>query len=99
MARVIRSDRADLDLFRILFDVAIEYSPRAADRLLASVERKSDLYARLPLTGVLRDDLAPDLRCFLVRPYLVFYRPISGGIEVARVLHGARNIRPDMFGP
>ena len=73
MAQVIRSDQAHLDLFRILFDLAIDYSPRAADRLLAAVERKSILYARLPLTGILRDDLAPNLRCFLVRPYLIFY--------------------------
>jgi toxin ParE1/3/4 len=99
MARVIRSDRADRDLYHILFNIALDYGQRSADRLLAAVERKSGLYARLPLTGILRDDLAPNLRCFLVRPYLIFYRPIHDGIEVARVLHGSRNIRPDMFAP
>jgi toxin ParE1/3/4 len=26
------------------------------------------------------------------KKYLVFYRPIPGGIEVVRVLHGARDI-------
>ena len=26
------------------------------------------------------------------RMYLVFYRPVAGGIEVLRVLHGARDI-------
>jgi toxin ParE1/3/4 len=36
-----------------------------------------------------------DLRSFPVsrfRAYQVFYRPIRGGIEVLRVLHGARDI-------
>jgi toxin ParE1/3/4 len=36
-----------------------------------------------------------DLRYFPVsrfRMYLVFYRPVDGGIEVLRVLHGARDI-------
>jgi plasmid stabilization system protein ParE len=27
------------------------------------------------------------------KKYLVFYRPIEGGIEVLRVLHGARDIQ------
>jgi toxin ParE1/3/4 len=97
MARVIRSDRADLDLVVILIDVAIGRSQRASDRLAAAIERKSQHYARLPLTGILRDDLAPNLRCFLVRPYLVFYRPGRGGIEIAHVLHGSRNITPNLF--
>lgn len=26
--------------------------------------------------------------------YIVFYRPIDGGVEIARVLHGAREIHP-----
>jgi toxin ParE1/3/4 len=40
--------------------------------------------------------LYSDLRYFPVsrfRMYLVFYREIPGGIEVLRVLHGARDIQ------
>jgi toxin ParE1/3/4 len=36
------------------------------------------------------------MRCSRVkrfRSFLIFYRPIAGGIEVIRVLHAARNIR------
>jgi toxin ParE1/3/4 len=101
MARVIYSDRADLDLLTILIDVAIHRGQRASDRLSVAVERKCRHYALLPLTGILRDDLVPGLRCFPVRPYLVFYRPAADGdgIEVARVLHGSRNITPDLFTP
>jgi len=32
------------------------------------------------------------VRASRFRKYLVFYRPISGGIEVLHVLHGARDI-------
>jgi toxin ParE1/3/4 len=48
--------------------------------------------------GTLWGDEAPELldaRHFPVdrfRKYLIFYRPIEGGIELLRVLHGARNL-------
>ncbi len=41
------------------------------------------------------EPLYADLHYFRVsrlRKYLVFYRPITDGIEVIRVLHGARDI-------
>jgi toxin ParE1/3/4 len=43
--------------------------------------------------GTARDNLAPGLRSFPVGNYLVFYRITPEGIEVARVLHGARDLR------
>jgi plasmid stabilization system protein ParE len=39
------------------------------------------------------------LRSVVVQPYLIFFRPTNGGIEVVRVIHGARNIDPSMFQP
>ena len=41
------------------------------------------------------DRLYAELRFFPVsrfKKYLVFYRPVAGGIEVLRVLHGARDL-------
>ena len=46
----------------------------------------------MPGMGPARPDLAPDLRYLPVASYLIFYRPITGGIEVARVIHGARDV-------
>ncbi len=42
--------------------------------------------------GRSRPDLGRQLRSFPYRGYLIFYRPIQGGIEVARVVQGRRNI-------
>jgi plasmid stabilization system protein ParE len=47
--------------------------------------------------GRLREELAEGLRSSGVPPYIVFYRQVPGGIAVARVLHGRRNITSDMF--
>lgn len=49
--------------------------------------------AEQPLMTRKRDDLAPNLRGFPLGAYVILYRPIANGIEVVRVLHGARDIK------
>ena len=52
----------------------------------------------MPGIGNRWEDDDPELADIRVCPvsrygkYLVFYRPIEGGIEVLRILHGARDI-------
>ena len=50
------------------------------------------LLAGQPLMGRERPELAPNLRSFSVGSYVILYRPISEGIEVGRIIHGARDI-------
>lgn len=70
-----------------------ESNPPAADRLVAAIEAKCSYLAGSPGLGRPREDLAPGLRSFAVRNYVIFYRPLEDGIELIRVLHGAREIR------
>jgi toxin ParE1/3/4 len=42
--------------------------------------------------GRSRPELAAGVHSFPVARYVVFYRPASAGVEVVRVLHGARDI-------
>jgi toxin ParE1/3/4 len=46
-----------------------------------------------PHAGQRRTELRPCLRSFPVGNYLIFYRPLRGGVELVRVLHGARDVR------
>lgn len=39
----------------------------------------------------------PALRSSPVGNYLIFYRPLPDGIEILRVLHGARDIAAILF--
>jgi len=64
----------------------------AADRLIDSLKQKFHLLAAQPLIGQLRPELAPDLRSFCVGNYVIFYRPGRGGIQIARVIHAARDV-------
>jgi toxin ParE1/3/4 len=92
MPRVLKTPRAELDLIEIAAYIEAD-NPAAADRLLDTFEEKFRLLSQFPGFGQQRDDLAASLRSFPVGSYVVFYLPLSDGIDVIRVLHGARNIR------
>jgi toxin ParE1/3/4 len=64
----------------------------AADRLVQEFKQKFRLLGSQPLIGEARPELAENLRSFSVGNYVILYRPTLKGIEVARVLHAARDI-------
>jgi toxin ParE1/3/4 len=70
---------------------------RAADHWLDGVERRFKALAKQPQAGQARPGLAPELRFLPVGNYLIFYRPIENGVEIARVIHGARDYGPEFF--
>ena len=76
------------EIWRYFADVA---SRDIADRLLRDIFKASERARRRPLAWRNRDEIVPGLRSILVRPYTVFYRVSSNGIEIVRVLHQRRN--------
>ena len=42
--------------------------------------------------GRQREELAQHLRSFPVGNYIIFYRPVSEGIEIIHILHSARDV-------
>ena len=91
MARFRRTAEAERDLLSIWRYIA-EDNPTAATRLLLSIDEKCALLADNPRLGPARPDIAPDLRYFTVGSYLILYREAPDGVEIVRVLHGARNL-------
>jgi toxin ParE1/3/4 len=91
MARITRTSRAKLDILEIWFFIA-EDSLDAADRLVGQFDEALLMLATAPEAARRRPELGRGLRSFPVGSYLIIYRPISGGIEVIRVIHGARDI-------
>jgi toxin ParE1/3/4 len=65
----------------------------AADQLLLTFDSKLHFLSDFPGAGQPRPELRPRLRSFPVGAYLIFYRPIRGGIHLLRVIHGARDLR------
>lgn len=95
MASVIKTDQARLDLERIWVYIA-ERNFDAADRLIQTIDQKLHLLAESPGLGPERPELGPSVRSYPVGNYLLFYHRVEGGIELLRVLHGARDI-PGQF--
>jgi toxin ParE1/3/4 len=91
MSRYRLTEQARQDLDDIWLYIA-EDNLAAADHFLDTLYEKFVLLAEQPLWGRLRPELALNLRSFPVGNYVIFYRPIDNGIEVAWVLHGAREI-------
>ena len=96
MALIVRSRSSALDYESIWHYIARD-NPDAADRLIRDFEHHLDMIAKMPGLGRAEEDLAPSLRSFPVGCYLLYYRPVEGGIELVRVLHGARDINQDYF--
>ena len=53
------------------------------------------MLAETPLAGRARDDLAVNLRSFPVGRYIIFYTPVSDGVEVVRVMNSRQDIDAD----
>ena len=64
----------------------------AADRLIDRFVTAARAHARFPESGRSREPLGPEIRSFLVKPYVAFYRPVENTIEIVRFLHGRRNV-------
>ena len=71
----------------------------AALRFLDAAEAAFELLAAMPQMGTLcgfRSPEASGLRMWSIRGfqnYIVFYRPLEDGVDVVRVIHGARDIQ------
>lgn len=100
--RIIRHDRAGQDTSELATYIAKD-DPAAAYRFLDAVEATIQFLVSMPLAGSEWETPRPryrGLRCFRVREFenhVVFCKPLDDGIEVVRVLHGARD-RRSIFG-
>jgi toxin ParE1/3/4 len=93
MAEVVWTSPAYSDLAGIL-DFLVERNLSAARRFKETLDQKSQLYGGQPEMGSLFPGLDEQVRFFLVRPYVVFYRPLDDGIVILRIIHGRRDIPP-----
>lgn len=83
---------AKTDLFAITFFIGEQQNrPATAEQIVRGIHAKCDVYAAQPALGSPRQDLGEDFRAFHHTRYVIVYRPIADGIEVVRVVDGARD--------
>jgi toxin ParE1/3/4 len=91
VSEVVLSELAEADLTDIWVFV-MQDNWEAADRLIDQIHERCQFLAATPKAGRERPDLNASIRSFVVGNYVIFYRETAKGIEVARVLHGYRDI-------
>ena len=62
---------------------------RTVERIAEAVERLADY----PELGRARPEIGENARSLTVGNYLVLYRIVEDAIEIARVMHGARDVK------
>ncbi|MCP4676534.1 MAG: type II toxin-antitoxin system RelE/ParE family toxin [Deltaproteobacteria bacterium] len=65
---------------------------KAADFLYSNIHEKFHALSDSPLIGRSRSEIGEGVRSFPIGNYVVFYRIVSEGIYISRVLHGKRDI-------
>ncbi|MCC5630709.1 type II toxin-antitoxin system RelE/ParE family toxin [Nostoc sphaeroides CHAB 2801] len=91
MSRCILAPSARLDLKEISRYIT-RFNPGAARKLNKKIIQQCKLLANFPNMGQSCDNFASGLQSFPVEDYLIFYRPIDGGVEVARIVNGYRDL-------
>jgi toxin ParE1/3/4 len=91
MARIVHAPAAEGDLLEIWVGLAAN-NVSAAERLANDLRAATQLLATQPLIGKSRREFGAGIRSFPVRDYVLVYRPIVDGVELVRVVHGARDL-------
>jgi len=85
------SPRASSDLIEIWIYIADD-SVANADAFIDKLYQAIQALGRQPGSGRHREEVAPGIQSFPFGRYIIFYRAVTSGIEIVRVLHGARDI-------
>lgn len=92
MIAAVFSPEAEVDLLGIAEFIARD-NPIAARTWLAALRQRCQLLAEHPLSGESRPGFGvPGCRSISVGMYVIFFRPTASGVDIARVLHGSRDL-------
>lgn len=97
MAEYRVTQRARADLIGIYDFTETKFGSYQANAYYAGLIRSFGLLADFPLIGQTVDDLAAGYRRFRFQSHLIFYTVQADYIEIRAVVHGAQDIRPQLF--
>lgn len=92
MTRLTYLPAAREDLAAITSYIADD-DPDRAETFVAELRARAGEAAERPRTFPARDDLAPGLRVASHGRYMIFFMEKDDGVQIVRVLHGARNLK------
>jgi toxin ParE1/3/4 len=97
MAEYRLSERTRADLIDIYDFTESKFGAYQAEAYYAGLIRSFELLADFPLIGQQVDELAVGHRRFRFQSHLIFYTVQPDYVEIRAIIHGAQNIRPQLF--
>jgi toxin ParE1/3/4 len=92
LSRVRFTARAREDLLDIWVHVARHSGESVADRVLDSIEQSSRMLQEHPRLGRARPEIQPEARSIVIERWLALYRVTEDGVQIVRILDGARDV-------
>jgi len=74
-----------------------EATTDVANAQLLRIEHIAERLAEMPFSAQSRPELGRGIRSRRVGSYVLYFAPLPDGIEILRVLHERRDVRPDML--
>jgi toxin ParE1/3/4 len=97
MAEYRLTERARADLIAIYDFTESKFGGYQAEAYYAGLIRSFGLLADFPFIGQTVDDLAAGHRRFRFQSHLIFYTSQNDCIVKRAIVHGAQDIRPQLF--
>lgn len=91
-----RLPQAIEDAINLWVHIALD-NPNAADRVAERFDEAMLHLVDYPELGPERAELGAGIRLLPVDNVLIFYRLTATDVEIVRILHAARDIRPDLL--
>jgi toxin ParE1/3/4 len=91
VAKVRYTRRAREDLLEIWEWIASD-SPAIADRVHDAIKKRCDSLRRHPQLGRPRPEIGDGARSLVIERWIAFYRIVEDGVQVVRIVDGARDL-------
>ncbi len=75
-----------------IYDHIAENNPEAAYRMIQAIETRLDAIVAMPNVGKKRDEFFKGIRSLAEGNYVIFYKNITAGILIVRVVHSKRDL-------
>ena len=92
MTQVRFTSQAREDLLEIWVYVTTHSSETIADRVYDAIERSCRRLSDHPQVGRVRPEIHQQARSLVVERWLVLYRAVEDGVEIVRIIDGARDL-------
>jgi toxin ParE1/3/4 len=83
--------RARADLLEIWEWIASE-KPATADRVYDAIEKRCNTLRQNSQLGRPRPEIAEGARSLVIERWIVFYRIVEDGVQIVRIVDGARDL-------